>query len=144
MIKELGRRGRGRREAGAFLLGDREGGDRTVTRVVYLDDLDPQCLVGGIEFDGLAYSKLWDLCDAEDKRVIGDVHTHPGASVRQSDIDAANPMLAKAGHVALIVPHFATRPTAAREVGVHRYDGERWEAWFGDEAAQRLLIRRLI
>ena len=60
MIIELRRRGHGRRESGAFLLADRDGAPTTVTRVVYLDDLDPNCLTGGISFDGLAYSKLWD------------------------------------------------------------------------------------
>jgi len=87
MIEELGQRGRGSRESGAFLLADRAGDRRTVTRAVYLDDLDPACLTGGIELDGLAFSKLWDICDAEQRVVIGDAHTHPGSSVRQSGID---------------------------------------------------------
>jgi hypothetical protein len=77
MTSELGQRRRGSRESGAFLLADRAGDRRTVTRVVYLDDLDPTCLTGDIEFDGLAYSKLWDICDTEQRFVIGDVHTHP-------------------------------------------------------------------
>ena len=142
MIAELGRRGQGRRESGAFLLADRHGDPTTVTRVVYLDDLDPNCLTGGISFDGLAYSKLWDICDAEHRRVIGDVDTHPGGGVRQSPIDAANPMLAQAGHVALIVPHLAMRATKPRTVGVHRYDGEGWETWTGRQAERHLLIGR--
>ena len=144
MIGELARRGAGRRESGAFLLCDHAGEPRTVTRVVYLDDLDPNCLTGGIELDGLAYSRLWDICDAEGRRVIGDIHTHPGASVHQSGIDAANPMIALVGHVALIVPRFAQRPVDAREVGVHRYDGDGWKTWTGKAAARRLLIRRLV
>jgi proteasome lid subunit RPN8/RPN11 len=144
MIAELGRRGEGRRESGAFLLRDRNGDPRTVTRVVYLDDLDPNCLTGGIELHGLAYSKLWDICDAERRQVVGDVHTHPGPSVRQSAIDAANPMIAQAGHVAVIVPHLAQRPVSARDVGLHRYDGEGWQTWTGKAAARRLLIRRLV
>lgn len=144
MIAELGRRGCGDRESGAFLLGDRSGNRRTVTRVVYLDDLDPNCLTGGIEFDGLAYSKLWDICDAEQRVVIGDVHTHPGRGVHQSRIDAENPMLAQDGHVALIVPDFATQPIEPHEVGVHRYDGRGWATWTGKEAAQRLFVRRFV
>jgi proteasome lid subunit RPN8/RPN11 len=144
MIAELGRRGQGRRESGAFLLGDRDGAPTTVTRVVYLDDLDSNCLTGGISFDGLAYSGLWDICDAENRRVIGDVHSHPGAGVRQSSIDAANPMLAQAGHVALIVPHFAMSPTKPRSVGVHRYDGEGWHTWTGREAERRLFVGRWV
>lgn len=144
MVDELARRGRGTRESGAFLLGDRDGDRRTVTRIVYLDDLDPNCLTGGISFDGLAYSKLWDICDAEKKVVIGDVHTHPGRCVRQSEIDAKNPMLAQGGHVALIVPDYATRTIRADEVGVHRYDGHGWNTWTGSDAARRLFIRRLL
>jgi proteasome lid subunit RPN8/RPN11 len=143
MISELGRRGRGSREAGGFLLADRSGDRRTVTRVVYLDDLDPACLTGGIEFDGLAYSKLWDICDAEQRVVIGDVHTHPGQEVHQSGIDAQNPMVAQKGHVALIVPEFATRAVQPHQVGVHRYDGRGWQTWTGKDAARRLFIRTL-
>lgn len=143
LITELGRRGRGSRESGAFLLADRSGDRRTVTRVVYLDDLDPACLTGGIEFDGLAYSKLWDICDAEQRVVIGDVHTHPGRDVRQSGIDAQNPMVAQKGHLALIIPDFATRGVQPREAGVHRYDGRGWQTWTGKDAARRLFIRRL-
>ena len=116
----------------------------TVTRVVYLDDLDPTCLTGGISFDGLAYSKLWDICDAEEKVVIGDVHTHPGGDVRQSDIDAANPMLAMQGHIAVIVPNFAVGPVGVDQVGVHRFDGVGWQTWRGADAGQRLFIRRLL
>ncbi len=143
MVGELGRRGRGNRESGAFLLADRGADRRTITRAVYLDDLDPNCLTGGIEFDGLAFSGLWDICGAE-HRVVGDVHTHPGRWVNQSGIDAENPMVAQNGHVALILPDFATRPVAPHEVGVHRYDGRGWQTWTGHEAADRLFVRRFV
>lgn len=142
MVGELSRRGEGMRESGAFLLADRDGHPRTVTRIVYLDDLDPHCLTGGIEFGGLAYSKLWDLCDAEQRRVIGDVHTHPGRGVRQSHIDAANPMIARRGHVALIVPDYAAGDVEAEQAGVHLYHGNGWQSWFGRDAGRRLFIRR--
>lgn len=142
MVTELRRRGHGEHESGAFLLADRDGHPRTVTRVVYLDDLDPHCLTGGIEFNGLAYSKLWDLCDAERRRVVGDVHTHPGKGIAQSKTDAANPMIARSGHVALIVPDFATVGVDAGHVGVHLYDGKGWQSWLGRDAARRLFIRR--
>lgn len=144
MIAELGRRGRGNRESGAFLMAERSGDRRTVVRVVYLDDLDPHCLTGGIEFDGLAYSKLWDICDAEKRVVIGDIHTHPGHCVQQSGIDAENPMVAQKGHVAVIVPDFAARMIETHEVGVHRYDGRGWQTWTGRDAARRLFVRRLV
>jgi proteasome lid subunit RPN8/RPN11 len=144
MITGLGRRGQGRRESGAFLLCDRYGDPRTVTRVVYLDDLDPECLTGAITFDGLAYSKLWDICDAENRRVIGDIHTHPGSHVHQSSVDAANPMIAQEGHIALIVPDYATRAIKPRDVGVHRYDGSGWQTWTGRAAKRRFFVRWFI
>jgi proteasome lid subunit RPN8/RPN11 len=140
VVTELGRRGGGWSESGAFLLADRGGDLRRVTRVVYLDDLDPQCLQGGIHFDGRAYSKLWDTCSAEKRVVVGDVHTHPGRCVEQSDLDAANPMVARDGHIALILPGLAIRPISAHEVGVYRYDGNGWQSWAGKAASRRLLI----
>jgi proteasome lid subunit RPN8/RPN11 len=145
LMAELGRRGRGQRESGAFLLGVRGGDRRTVTTIVYLDDLDPNCLQGGIRFDGRAFSKLWDICDAQGLVVIGDVHTHPTTWVNQSDIDAANPMVARNGHIALIVPHLATNPVTPAEVGVHRYGGaDGWTTWTSADAAARLFVRRWI
>lgn len=143
MIAELGRRGEGRREAGAFLLAPREGRTRLVSRVVYLDDLDPDCLVGGIHFHGEAYSELWDICDREEMRVVADIHTHPRSWVGQSSIDAENPMVARRGHIGLIAPCLATRPTSSKEVGVHEYRGEEgWASHFGRDAKRLLYIGR--
>ena len=76
--------------------------------------------------------------------MVGDAHTHPGSSVRQSCIDAENPMVAQQGHVALIIPDFAARPVHPPEVGVHRYDGSGWQTWTGNDAARRLFIRRFL
>ena len=144
LIEELGLRGRGRRETGAFLLADRGADRRTVRRIVYFDDLDPRCLRGSICLEGLAYSRLWDLCEGECLVVVGDIHTHPGAWVQQSRTDKSNPMIARAGHVALVAPHFAARPVSPHQVGVHLYLGARgWTSWVGDEAAKRLHVRRL-
>lgn len=144
LVTELGARGHGRIESGAFLLADQSGDQRLVTRVVYYDDLDPNCLQGGIHFDGRAYSKLWELCRAEHLTVVGDVHTHPGTWVQQSDIDAGSPMVAQKGHVALIVPEFSCSSVDPHQVGVHRYDGRGWTTWTGKEAEQRLFVRRLL
>lgn len=142
LIRELGRRGQGTREAGAFLLAP--GPDsRRVAHVEYFDDLDPMCLRGNIEIEGQAFSKLWDICETKKLAVIADVHTHPGAAVHQSSIDKDSPMVAQIGHVALIVPHFATRRVRPRHVGVHRYcGGGEWDSWFGRAAARRLSVRR--
>jgi proteasome lid subunit RPN8/RPN11 len=141
LLDELRTRGQGRRESGAFLLADRDGDRRSVTGTVYLDDLDPNCLQGHIHFDGRAYSTLWDICANEKLVVIGDVHTHPGDGVRQSPTDEANPMIAQPGHVALIVPGFASGHVHPHQVGVHLYNGTGWSRWTGKDAARRLFVR---
>ena len=141
MCAELGRRGGGRREAGAFLLADPRNGPRRVRGIAYYDDLDPGCLVGNIHFRSAGYGKLWDLCDETGLRVVADVHPHPASGAAQSVTDRAHPMIARAGHVALILPHYATRRIAARDVGVHEYLGESgWASRFGAEAARALRI----
>ena len=140
---ELGRRGlNGSREAGAFLLSDPSGDRRRVLRVAYYDDLDPGCLIGHIRFRARGYSRLWAICEAEGLRVVADVHTHPAAIVAQSDIDRAHPMIARSGHIALVLPHFGTRPVEAKEVGVHEFRGAGgWRSWFGDSAGRVLRLR---
>ena len=125
-----------------FLLAGPGEGIPKVVRSAYFDDLDPKCLVGNIHIRASGFSKLWDLCDVENLRVVADIHTHPGTSVAQSSIDQANPMIAREGHLALIVPHYGTRPVQASEVGVHEYRGDRgWASWFGSRAERVLRIR---
>ena len=57
-VAQLRRRGNGRRESGAFLLGRRSGARRRIERFVYYDDLDPRSLDAGIVvFDGAGYGR---------------------------------------------------------------------------------------
>jgi hypothetical protein len=143
MIDELHRRGEERRESGGFLLGRRDGDSRLVTRVVYLDDIDPECLVGSIHLHGEAYGKLWDICDEAGLRVLGDIHTHPGDWVGQSPTDQENPMVARNGHIALIAPNFGSGDIKATHVGVHQYRGDDgWRTHFGREARRLLYVGR--
>lgn len=129
LLAGLRLRGQGRRESGAFLLGrrDADGRARVLDFVLY-DDLDPHCLDSGIvHFDGRYFSDLWTICDAQDLTVVADVHTHPGG-VGQSDSDRAHPMIARAGHLALIVPNFARDPVRRPHIGMYRYRGaKRWD-----------------
>jgi proteasome lid subunit RPN8/RPN11 len=141
-MTELARRGDGSREAGAFLLGKLDGDRRSVTRVMFFDALGASTRGGGISINGLAFSKLWDLCERENLRVLGDVHSHPHYWVDQSSIDAANPMVARAGHVGVIVPNFAIGTIRPRDVGVHVYDGQSWTSFFRGAAERELFIRR--
>jgi hypothetical protein len=143
LLSELGHRAAGVRESGAFLLARTDGRPRTVARVVYYDDVDPACLTGGISMHASGFDELWAICTAEKLRVIADVHTHPASYVKQSDIDEANPMIAKAGHIAIIVPYLAADHVTARECGVHIYRGShKWDAAFGARAARLFYVGR--
>lgn len=128
LLAGLRARGRGVHESGAFLLGERDERRSRITMFVLYDDLDPHCLDTGIvHFDGRYFGRLWDLCTANGLTVVADVHTHPGGAW-QSPSDQAHPMIACAGHLALIVPRFAQPPLRLREVGVYRYLGaKRWK-----------------
>lgn len=140
-LAELRRRGGGRRESGAFLLGRRAGDRRTIERFVYYDDLDPRSLdTGVVVFDGAGFPALWQLCREAGLEVVADVHTHPGVP-RQSGTDRANPMIAQAGHIALIVPNFARCAYRPAALGIYEYAGEhRWRDRGGRAAGRYFYI----
>lgn len=143
-LSELGRRGDGVRESGAFLLAPPQWRSRrTVHRVVYFDDVDPESLTGAITIRSGAFDALWTICAAEKMRVIADVHTHPSTWVHQSETDRTNPMIATTGHVAIIIPDFATRRISPSECGVHTYRGaHEWDSATGAEASRALYVGR--
>jgi hypothetical protein len=130
LLRGLRARGRGTRESGAFLLGSKNSnGRRRIVDFLLYDDLDPHALdTGIIHLDGRHFGKLWDMCKARGLTVVADVHTHPGG-VGQSGSDRAHPIIARAGHLALIVPNFAAVPVRRSALGIYRYGGAgRWEA----------------
>ena len=147
-IAELRRRGGGKGESGAFLLGERVllGGieRRRVHQFVCYDDLDPNCLETGIViFDGAGFGPLWRLCRETRLEVVADVHTHPGLAW-QSDADRRHPMIAVAGHLALIVPNFAARVPESYDLGVYEYLGaHEWHNHSGPAAAKVFYTGRL-
>jgi hypothetical protein len=143
MVSELARRAGGVRESGAFLLTQTDPGSKSVTSVVYYDDLDPDALDGGVSLYAPAFGRLWSICAAHRLRVMGDVHTHPGRFTKQSHIDRDNPMVARVGHIALIIPDLATGVVKAVDVGVHRYLGDAgWSSSFGREASRLVYVGR--
>lgn len=143
LFDELGRRGEGVGESGAFLLGTKAVGPGQVTDIVYFDDLDEQALTGAIHLRAYAFSRLWRLCRERGLSVIADIHTHPSSWVKQSSIDRANPMVARVGHIALIAPDFARGSRNPGDIGVHLYEGDRgWRSHFGSEAAELLVVGR--
>jgi hypothetical protein len=123
IVSELERRGRHQHEAGAFLLGLEADGPREVTDAIYYDDLDPSAYSSGVcILHGDAFAKLWAECRKRKRTVIADVHTHGGEAF-QSSSDKTNPMVARAGHIAIIVPRFAAWPIAADRLGIYEYRG---------------------
>lgn len=134
ILTELHARGGGERESGAFLLA-RKADDHastiasaTVVAAAYYDDLDAECLTGGISMSGVAYDVLWQRCREEKLRVVADVHTHPGDWIDQSRTDQANPMMALAGHLAVIVGRFADPAIIPTRIGLYRYLGAgKWQ-----------------
>lgn len=140
-LTEIKHRGDGRRESGAFLLGEESYGIRRIQRFLFYDDLDPHCLDHGyVRFNGSAYGPLWQICCSSGLRVVGDIHTHPGAAI-QSYVDSQNPMVAIKGHIALIVPYFAKRIVFPHELGIYEYEGaHQWKNHSGNDAAKAFYI----
>jgi proteasome lid subunit RPN8/RPN11 len=123
-VIELRRRAGGRRESGAFLLGSGDGA-RRIEEFVFYDDVDPDSLSTGIVvIDGRRLGDLWSYCRKTGRKVVADVHVHPGGYA-QSTSDQANPIMAEVGHVAIILPDFAQRSTAPGGIGFYRYLGSR-------------------
>lgn len=141
LLREIRRRGRGRRESGAFLLGS--AGQMKVSRFICYEDLDPHALdTGIISFDGSGYVPLWQLCREQKLRVLADVHTHPGDWTDQSGSDRTHPMISQEGHVALIVPRYAadTLPSL-HGIGIHEYLGDhQWRTWQSKSGKVRLTL----
>lgn len=137
LVGELRRRGRGRRESGAFLAGRQGDAGRRVSHCFYYDDLDPHAMERGIvTLHGAGMSALWDRCRMQSLTVLADVHTHPDADTRQSAIDRKYVMVPVAGHVAMIIPHFGNTSRWSMEgVGVHVYEGNgKWTSYRGGRA----------
>jgi hypothetical protein len=127
IMAELHRRTQRRHESGAFLLGHDGRGRRVAVDVVYYDDLDTAAYASGVcILRADAFSKLWAMCRERKLAIVADIHTHPRAAF-QSESDRTNPMVARPGHIAIIVPGFAARPIRYEDLGIYEYQGgHRW------------------
>jgi hypothetical protein len=124
LVAELERRTHGHHESGAFLLGTERAGRREVQEVIFYDELDPEAYSSGVcVLHGDAFAKLWAECRRRKLTVVADAHTHPEEAF-QSDSDKANPMVARAGHIAIIIPGFGKWPLRARDLRVYEYCGQ--------------------
>ena len=142
-ITELNSRGVGIRESGAFLLGTRENNIAKIQKIVYYNDLDPHCLDKGIIIlNGAYYNELWKICRESCLEVLADVHTHPFQPI-QSEVDRKNPMIGTVGHIAIIVPNYATRQVPTEQLGVYEYLGNHdWKRYLGKNAARFFYVGR--
>jgi proteasome lid subunit RPN8/RPN11 len=124
VLNELERRGEGQHESGVFLLGENNRGRLEVKDAIFYDELDPEAYRSGVcVLHGEAFAKLWAICRNRGLTVVADAHTHPGCA-SQSSQDRTNPMIARSGHVAIIVPRYAKAPVLQSELGVYEYCGE--------------------
>ena len=125
LVLDLRKRGLGRRESGAFLLGQQSDGRAKVRKYICYDDIDANAYQhGAIAFHAAGYAALWQRCKALKLDVLADVHTHPSPDVRQSPIDQRHPMVPVVGHTAMILPNFAhTSLWSLIGVGIYEYLG---------------------
>lgn len=83
-------------------------------------------------------SKVWTECERQGVQVVADIHTHP-LDPAQSESDRAHPIVSISGHMALIVPNFATGLVRAEDLGVHEFQGRGCrQSWFGNDVASKL------
>lgn len=141
VLEELDRRGERLHEAGVFLLGVERSSRLEVKDAVFYDELDPAAYdTGACVLYGDAFAKLWTLCRERGLAVIADAHTHGGAAI-QSYEDRTNPMIARAGHVGIIVPNLAKPPVKHTALGVYQYRGDHeWTNRTGRDAKRFFYI----
>lgn len=126
-VAELRKRANGKRESGAFLLGNVEKDVRVIRKFLFYDDIDPHCFDNGIvEFNGRLLHVVHTECKKLGLRLVADVHVHPGGHV-QSSSDRENPMDPRTGHIAMILPNFARGNFLPGEFGIYEFQGrDKW------------------
>lgn len=73
--------------------------------------------------------------------LIGQVHSHPGASVDHSEGDDRGALMPYQGFVSVVVPHYAARGMQPLTTcGVHVFEGRGFRRLSTDEVARRLRV----
>jgi proteasome lid subunit RPN8/RPN11 len=96
LVSELAEAGGGFKEAGAFLLGQREPRRRVVDYELYSTIAPRSQEVDYVFLLGTDLARMWEECAHRGVGVVADVHTHPGGP-RQSFSDRAHPIVAVPG-----------------------------------------------
>jgi hypothetical protein len=138
---DLHRRTEGRHESGVFLLGRKSQAGREALAAIYYDELDPNAYARGIcILHADAFGRLWRHCEATGMSVVADIHVH-ALGAGQSRSDRENPMIARPGHLALILPDMARPPIRPDRIGIYEYLGDhQWRAHGGRHIARSLKI----
>lgn len=141
LVTQLRRRTEERHESGAFLLGHKGELGRIASTVVYYDELDPHAYDTGVcVLHADAFARLWDHCAGLGLAVVADAHVHP-LGAQQSLSDRQNPMIARVGHIAIILPRMARPPVRRWSVGIYEYLGDHcWRAHGGCRRGRVLKI----
>ena len=141
LLHELHQRTEELHESGAFLLGHASGPGRHVSDTIFYDDLDPDVYrTGVVVMHSPSFGALWDRCRSLGLSVVADIHVHPKAAFQSWD-DKNHPMIATAGHLALIVPDFARPPVVPEKLGFFEYRGShRWRSIGGSKIRRFLRI----
>ena len=141
LTSELHRRTEERHEFGAFLLGREAEDGRRALSLVYYDELDRNAYETGVcVLHADAFTHLWNRCAELRLTVVADAHVH-GLRAVQSRSDRENPMIARPGHLALILPLMARRPVRRWAVGFYEYLGDhRWASHGGCHVTRVLKI----
>src|SRR5690606_6251303 len=139
LMTHLREQGGGIRESGAFLLGHKADAGRVAMQFLPYEQLQHDALRDDyVSLRAESFAKLWEVCRAEAMTVVADVHTHPFGPGR-SRSDRTNPMVALRGHIALIVPRFASGNPRPRDLGLYVYQGNHQWASFAGVDVDRLL-----
>ncbi|MDE2599056.1 MAG: hypothetical protein KGL40_05485 [Rhodocyclaceae bacterium] len=143
LIEHLRTQGKGVRESGAFLLGQKTDSGRIATRFLPYEELQADALHDDyVALSAASFAKLWNLCRAGNLNVVADIHTHrlgPG----QSRSDRTNPMVALSGHLAFIVPRFAQGEVQLQDLGMYVYQGDhKWNAFSGADVGRLVRLTK--
>jgi len=139
LIRDLAASGRGQKESGAFLLGTQDDGVRKVTSYLMYDVIAP---ASSREHDYVALTgeemaTAWSHAIGwVSRRWPTFIRIHSGCT---ESLGSRHPMVSIAGHVALIVPSFATGNPMPGDLGIHRLSRNgQWESMFGEQSRAAL------